>query len=217
MKFGLDVHCDADISTAIEQAEHAERLGYDFREALPVRPRDRAAAAIRAAPDLGRRVGRGRDPTRRPARRRLGARPDRRLRRAPQVPRDLPRRTRRAGQARGRRVPVRPRTVLRADARGGGRARRPGDPPVLRGHLPAVAAPVPRRGGAAHELRGARPQPLHRRRPRRVRAGRGRAAGHGRRPAGLPHGAARREQGRRPRLDGAVRRTGRPPPTEGNA
>jgi alkanesulfonate monooxygenase SsuD/methylene tetrahydromethanopterin reductase-like flavin-dependent oxidoreductase (luciferase family) len=30
MKFGLDVHCDADISTAIEQAEHAERLGYDF-------------------------------------------------------------------------------------------------------------------------------------------------------------------------------------------
>jgi len=30
LRFGLDVHCDADMSTAIEQAEHAERLGYDF-------------------------------------------------------------------------------------------------------------------------------------------------------------------------------------------
>lgn len=30
MRFGLDVHCDADMTTAIEQAEYAERLGYDF-------------------------------------------------------------------------------------------------------------------------------------------------------------------------------------------
>lgn len=30
MRFGLDVHCDADIAMAIEQAEYAEQLGYDF-------------------------------------------------------------------------------------------------------------------------------------------------------------------------------------------
>ena len=30
MRFGLDVHCDADMTTAIEQAELAEQLGYDF-------------------------------------------------------------------------------------------------------------------------------------------------------------------------------------------
>jgi alkanesulfonate monooxygenase SsuD/methylene tetrahydromethanopterin reductase-like flavin-dependent oxidoreductase (luciferase family) len=30
VRFGLDIHCDADMQIAIEQAEHAEQLGYDF-------------------------------------------------------------------------------------------------------------------------------------------------------------------------------------------
>lgn len=30
MRFGLDIHCDADMTTAIAQAERAEQLGYDF-------------------------------------------------------------------------------------------------------------------------------------------------------------------------------------------
>jgi probable F420-dependent oxidoreductase len=30
MKFGIDIHCDVDAATAIEQAEYAEQLGYDF-------------------------------------------------------------------------------------------------------------------------------------------------------------------------------------------
>jgi len=30
MKFGIDIHCDVDAATAIDQAEYAEQLGYDF-------------------------------------------------------------------------------------------------------------------------------------------------------------------------------------------
>jgi alkanesulfonate monooxygenase SsuD/methylene tetrahydromethanopterin reductase-like flavin-dependent oxidoreductase (luciferase family) len=30
VRFGIDIHCDADMVTAIEQAEYAEQLGYDF-------------------------------------------------------------------------------------------------------------------------------------------------------------------------------------------